>query len=133
MPIDIKGNFYDAKFNVPEGFNTRGSGDFFVRGAWFPYTVGVNYSIDSGSIEKRTLDTAKNSSAVKPSSYLPKTVSSKQFTPVNLALDVNIRRALPVRLAISRVDINSEVLGNMKITGPELTTTHWENKYRTWR
>ncbi|MCB0351703.1 MAG: translocation/assembly module TamB, partial [Bdellovibrionales bacterium] len=118
VPVDIKGIFYDSSFNVPEGFSTRGSGELFVRGAWFPYTVGVNFNVDSGSVEMRTLDNSKSTPGIKPSSYLPKSISARQFSPVDLALDINIRRALPIKISISRVDIRSEALGRMKIEGP---------------
>lgn len=118
VPVEIKGQFYDSKFNVPEGITTRGSGEFFVRGSWFPYTVGVNFNVDSGLIEKRTVDTTKDTPDIVPSSYLPKYLSTQRFSPVHLALDINIRRLLPVRMSISRVDIKSEILGNMKIFGP---------------
>lgn len=116
--VDAKGQFNDSRFNVPEGFKTRGSGDFFVKGSWFPYTVGVNYYVESGSIEKLAAAKTKDAPEIKPSSYLPKFLSAQRFSPVILDLDVNLKRALPVKIEVNRMEIRAEVSGEMKVQGP---------------
>lgn len=118
IPVDLRGQFNDSRFNVPEGFSTRGSGNFFVKGSWFPYTVGVNYDIDSGIIERKGGAATRSTPEIKPSAYLPKFLSVKRFSPITLELDINMRRLIPVKMMISRIDIRSEVGGQLKINGP---------------
>ncbi|OFZ19936.1 MAG: hypothetical protein A2Z20_07790 [Bdellovibrionales bacterium RBG_16_40_8] len=118
IAIDINGGFQDAKLSVPDGFNTKGRGDFFVRGSWFPYTLGVNYNIDSGLIERKSTDTAKSPREIKPSTYLPKFLSAQRFSPIILALGINFHNPIPVKILISRADIRADVSGQMKIAGP---------------
>lgn len=118
VPVDIKGTFTDSRINVPDGFNTRGSGEFFVKGNWFPYIVGVNYQIDTGKIIYTNQEKASNVPEIKPSTYLPKSLSTQRFSPVELQLDIIFNRDIPVRMQISRIDIKTDVHGRMKVNGP---------------
>lgn len=118
MPVDIRGEFQDTKFNVPDGFFTRGSGDLFVKGDWFPYVVGVNYKVVSGNIERKGNENSKSTVDVKPSIYLPKFLSAQRFTPVVLDLNIDLKKQLPVRFLINRIDIHADVIGQMRVAGP---------------
>ncbi len=118
VPIDIRGTFTDSKLNVPDGFNTRGSGDYSIKGSWLPYTVAVNFDIDSGSIEPKAVASSKNMNEIKPSTFLPKFLSAQRFSPIELLLNINIPKDLPVRMSISPVDIRSKVTGRLKVAGP---------------
>ncbi len=120
VDVDIRGNVDDARMNVPDGFQTRGKGDFSVTGSWFPYTIAVNYTVASGQVDYRTRASATETIEIKPSRYLPKTMGADRISPVVLALDIRVQRALPVKLAITTIDIavTCDVTGELKITGP---------------
>ena len=53
-PPDINLNlkFFKAHLNIPEDFNTRGSGEISIRGERPPYLISGNYLIDSGVVTK---------------------------------------------------------------------------------
>jgi translocation and assembly module TamB len=118
VPIDVRGTLNDCKFNIPEGYNTRGSGDFYVKGNWIPYTIGVNFDVESGNIEPKDLTSNKSVPDVKPSTYLPKFLMIQRFTPVQLAVNVNIPKELSVRMSVPPIDVRTKVTGRLKITGP---------------
>lgn len=118
IPVNILGEFQDVKMNIPEGFSTRGDGNYFIRGDSFPFTIGVNYSVVAGSIERKTSEFSKNLNTVKPSSYLPKFLSAKRFTPITLDLNINLKKNIPVRMSISRIDVRTDVIGQMRVQGP---------------
>jgi hypothetical protein len=118
VPVEILGQFSDVKLNVPDGFNTRGSGDINIRGKQFPYTLAVNYNIESGQIDRTTVkNISEDRRIVKPSTFLPKFINSQRFTPILLQIQTNIKRFIPVHLNITRIDVKSEISGQMLVEG----------------
>ena len=118
IPVSINGSFKDSRFDVPKGFKTHGSGEFYVRGSWFPYTLGVNYVVDSGSIEPKNSSPKKTEPVVKPSIYLPKFLTARRFSPIKLAMNISIPNEIPVHMMISRLNIQSQISGQLHIAGP---------------
>lgn len=118
VDVDIRGQFSDAKFNVPEGFVTRGNGDIYFHGQWFPYTLGVNYHIDTGNIDSKQNNLNKQTSEIKPSTFLPKSLGTQRTAPIHLELDVNFPKPIPVRMQMSQVEVAVDVYGQMKVNGP---------------
>ncbi len=117
VPVDIKGNIKDARFNVPDGFHIRGGGDFYVKGNTFPYTIGANFIVDSGHIEPKQTASGKTVRDVKPSVYLPKFLSARRFMPIALALNVDVPKDVPIDLQISQMEIESSITGQLHING----------------
>lgn len=120
IAVDVHGQFNDSKFNVPDGFQTRGSGDFFIKGSWFPYTIGVNYNVDSGLIENKSTVKSTEVKEIRASSFLPKFLSANRTSPIRLELNVNLKKNISVNMTISRAIIKTELNGQLKIEGPPL-------------
>src|SRR6185437_13117829 len=47
-----------------------------------------------------------------------KFLTSQHFSPVELALNINIPKSLPVRMSMPPIDVKSKVTGRMRINGP---------------
>lgn len=118
LAVDIRGQVHDSVLKVPEGFTTRGSGEFFVTGNWFPYTVGVIFNVENGAIEKKIAAASKNTKGVRPSPYLPRFLLEQRFSPVTLDLDVTLRNPLPVSIEIPQLEIKAIAEGGVKVKGP---------------
>lgn len=112
VPIDIKGSFKNSQVQVPEGFKTKGSGNFFIQGTKPPYTLGIRYDVSSGEITKEFADDGSQNQ-IKPSALLPRFVRAETTSPI--LLDIEVVMATPILVKNSLV--NSPVKGKIQAVG----------------
>ena len=118
LPIDINGQFFDSNFLVPAGFNTRGNGSFSLKGNWFPYNLAVNYDVSTGKVDREFKVEESSQKEIRPSAYLPKFLAEKRFSPINLDIRVSLPNELPVKLQVTRLEVDSKINGNIRVLGP---------------
>lgn len=121
VPIDIHGQFQKVSLNVPDGVRSRGSGSVQVKGDYFPYTLAIQYDVNSGDFTREFEETADANVTVLPSTYLPKFVAQDGFQPVVFNIDMQLRN--PISVKNSQID--ALMTGQLKIQGtpdaPKLT------------
>lgn len=118
IPIEIRGAIQDSVFTVPEGMTTRGSGDFFIQGRAFPYTLGGNFLVANGSLDKKINATESGAVSVRPSPYLPKFLAEKRFSPITFDLNATLQSPMKVTIEMPQILIEAGVEGRINIKGP---------------
>lgn len=112
--VQVKGQFGGVNFNVPEGYRTSGAGTWQMTGEGFPYTIGVNYSVEKGEVVAEFDSAGKNGRTVTPSALLPKIASQRSDQPIQLDLAVNMTNGVQVQNSTVR----SLIRGKLQIQGP---------------
>lgn len=113
VPVDVKGQFSGVALNVPEGFRTSGAGTWWMKGPYFPYTIGINYDLQAGEIVSE-FSGAGGSSAVSPSALLPKFLVEETKQPIQLDLNIAIKNTLNVRNSLAQTPVR----GKLRVVGP---------------
>ncbi|MGE0762001.1 MAG: translocation/assembly module TamB domain-containing protein [Bdellovibrionales bacterium] len=115
VPVDVKGQATEVSLNVPEGFRTRGSGNWSVKGNFFPYVLAVNYEVSGGEITAEFQGAGlNNAKVVSPSALLPKFLVQSTDQPITLDLSILLKNPLPIRNSL----IESPIRGKLTVTGP---------------
>lgn len=114
VPINIKGQFKDISLEIPKDVRTKGSGTFFIKGEWFPYTLGGDYAVTAGAITTDLASGSKGPAQIKPSSFLPDFLLRDTFQPVTLDWKVALQRPLPIKNNM----VDGQITGSLKIKGP---------------
>ncbi len=121
LPITINADLSNATLKIPEGVTTQGSASLFIKGQWFPYTLGGTYTIQSGSVEKEFEGGGNTNAKIQPSSFLPRFLNQERFAPLEFDLDVILANPIVFRNSLAEIPIS----GRTKITGsldkPKLT------------
>ncbi|MCB0384141.1 MAG: translocation/assembly module TamB, partial [Bdellovibrionales bacterium] len=121
IPINIKGQFKDINLEVPKGVRTKGSGSFYVKGDWFPYSLGGELNVTYGDVTMELGGATTGPGQIKPSSFLPEFLLRDAFQPVVLDWRVNLKRPILVKNSI----VDSQVDGSLRVKGkvdsPQLT------------
>lgn len=125
IPIEVRGSIQDCVFTIPEGMITRGSGDFYIQGNNFPYTLGGNFLVANGSLEKKINAAQTGAVQIRPSPYLPKFLAEKRFSPIKLDISATLQNPVKVILEMPQIKILASVDGKLNIKGPpeEITLT----------
>ena len=109
--VNLNLKFSNAHLNIPEDFNTKGSGKIQIKGERAPYLIGGQYLIDSGNITK---DFSAGAGKTKYDfSFLNEEIK-KQTSIFELKLNIKTRQ--PVELNSSL--IRSSIEGQADIYGP---------------
>ncbi|MCB0421416.1 MAG: translocation/assembly module TamB domain-containing protein [Bdellovibrionales bacterium] len=116
IPVDVRGNMDQVHLNIPDGFQTQGSGNLFLKGETFPYLFGGLYKITGGEVKKDFDVSEKSIKRVQPSHFLPKFLTKESFSPIILDLDVAIQRPLNVNIVTAGTEVQASVLGDIKVT-----------------
>lgn len=98
--VDIRGTTDRLNLNIPEGFKSVVSGNYFVKGVGFPYTLGGDFKLLEGLFEMEFESSASEQYTVMPSQLLPK---SKAVTSA-LNLDVNVENVKPIVIDNSYIE-----------------------------
>ncbi len=114
VPVTSSGRFENVTLMVPDGFKTHGSGDVKLEGTRFPYTLSIQYDVDSGMITKEIENASTFTKQVQPSSFLPKFLDRENFEPFIFDFNVNLKN--PVHAKNSYVD--AMFSGQMNVVGP---------------
>lgn len=123
IPIEVRGNIQDCVFTIPEGMLTRGSGDFYIQGNNFPYTLGGNFLVANGSLEKKINATETGAVQIRPSPYLPKFLAEKRFSPITFDINATLQNPVKVLLEMPQIKIAASVDGKLNIKGPPEETS----------
>ena len=107
--LDMSFNFTKVHFQIPEGFNTKGSGKLQIQGS-NPYLISGNYNVDSGSIVREF-----SSSGEQEYDF---DLLKEENTQSNsaLKLDVKMKTKNPIQINSSR--IRSSIEGEAHLLGP---------------
>lgn len=107
--VDMRFDFTKVHFEIPEGFNTKGSGKVKIEGSK-PYLISGNYDVDSGSIVKEF-----SSSGEQEYDF---DLLKQEDTESNsmLQLDLALKTKRPVQLNSSL--IRSSIEGQARLSGP---------------
>jgi translocation and assembly module TamB len=111
--IDVKGRFKDISLTIPDGVKTKGSGDFFLKGNWFPYSLGGEYQVSQGEVSKEIDGNAQKAGKIKPSTFLPDFLIEDKFQPFLLDWNVILKRPILVKNSL----VNSPLSGSLKVSG----------------
>ena len=117
VPVNITGGFSHIHFSSFPGIYTKGSGELYMRGNKFPYTLGIKARVEGSRIEKEF--TAQNTAQVKlsPRLFLLKE-NEETFEPINM----NFHFSLTDPIQVENSTIKSYFKGKyIKITGPRPT------------
>ncbi|MEZ4871750.1 MAG: translocation/assembly module TamB [Bdellovibrionales bacterium] len=114
IPIDIRADITNAKFNIPEGIKTEGSATLYIAGKWFPYTLGGTYTVNRGIIETEFDAGNSNGNKIQPSNFLPRFLNQERFAPLTLNLDVILANPVTIRNSLANIPLD----GRVKVTGP---------------
>lgn len=123
IPIEVRGTIQDCVFTIPEGMVTRGSGDFYIQGNNFPYTLGGNFLVANGSLEKKINAGDSGAVQIRPSPYLPKFLAEKRFSPITFDINATLQNPVKVVLEMPQIKIAASVDGKLNIKGPPEDTS----------
>jgi translocation and assembly module TamB len=113
VPVDVKASLTDVSLNVPEGYKTRGSGTVAIHGQAFPYTMSIQYDVQSGEVTSEFGGATVNGAEIKASPYLPKFVTQDTFEPFLFDVDAVLKKPVMV----SNLLVHSLVNGQVKAKG----------------
>lgn len=109
--LNLSLRFFDARLNIPEDFNTKGSGEVQIQGEKAPYLISGQYAIDSGVITKDFLEINKKTKY--DFSFLNEEVT-KQVSLFKLQLNIKTNQAVDVDSSL----IQSFIEGQADVYGP---------------
>ncbi len=113
VPVDVAGQFQNVTLNVPDGFKTKGSGNFKFSGDHFPYLLTLNYNISGGDLTREFVQTPSLTKQVQPSTFLPKYFDQQSFEPLILDFTANFDSPINVKNAL----VSGNVTGHIKAEG----------------
>ncbi len=108
--VDLKGKLDRVNLNIPEDVKTIASGDFYVKGMGFPYTLGGDFKIIEGSFEKEFESKDSELYTVLPSQLLPK--SKLASDAINF--DLNVKTLKPITINNTYLDGSANADLNIK-------------------
>ena len=115
VPVNVKGSFSRVQFTSLPGIHARGSGQVFLTGKNFPYTLGMTANIEDAKIEKEFISTEGNEVRRSPRLFLLEE-DKKNFEPLNMRLNLYLKQAIQVENSTMK----SAFTGRIKITGSPL-------------
>ncbi len=114
IPIEMNAQFKDVQLNIPDGMRTKGFGVLSVKGSRPPYTLALNYNVESGNITTEFSPENDETGAIRPSVLLPKFVAANTVQPIQLDLDINLVNPINVKNEL----VDAPIRGRLKISGP---------------
>lgn len=111
-PINIKGSFTEIQFSSLPGIYTKGSGQIFLTGKTFPYTLGITADIKDSRIEKEFISNQHNQVLISPRLSLLE-ASKENFEPIRMRFNFYLKD--PVQIENSTM--KSSFTGKIKVTG----------------
>lgn len=105
FPFQLNAHIEKVHLNVPEGFASKGSGDMVLSGHWLPFSLKGQYDITGGLITKE-FGGDSDANSPKNTQYLPKNISEEYQSPLNLDLNIDFNKGLPIK--------NSQIEGSLK-------------------
>lgn len=111
---DLYGKFNGVNLRVPDGVQTKGSGDFHITGSRFPYLFEGNYIVQSGSFTKALEDSGNSRSSFTRSLLLPESLVKKAVELVLFDFDIIFNKGVDVRNDF----VESKAYGRLRIKGP---------------
>jgi len=115
VPVSIKGDVQNIGLNIPDGVKTQGSGRISFSGTKFPYRLAGEYNVSYGDVTMEFgSDEDEDTSAIKPSEFLPQSVTKDSFQPITLDLKINLDRSIKVNNSLVEADVE----GKLAVKGP---------------
>ena len=111
-PVDIKGSFNEVQFGTLQGIYTKGSGQIFLIGKTFPYTLGITADIEKSRIEKEFVSNQSDQVQVSPRIALLEE-DTENFEPIQMRFNFYLKD--PVQIENSTM--KSSFSGKIKVTG----------------
>ena len=116
VPVNVRGFFSRVQFSSLPGIYARGSGQAFLTGKNFPYTLGLTANIQNSKIEKEFV--SEESEQVQISSSLSLFEEEKEnFEPIRMRLNLYFKN--PIQIENSTM--KSSFAGTVKMTGSPLS------------
>ena len=109
--LNLNLSFSDTRFNIPEDFNTKGSGTIQIKGQKAPYMISGQYIIDSGNITKDFLEGDKKT---KYNFSFLEEKEKRETSLFKLKLNIKTKQAVAVNNSL----IRSSIEGQADIYGP---------------
>ncbi len=109
--LNLSLSLSNTRLNIPEDFNTKGSGTLHIQGEKAPYLISGQYEIDSGNIVKDFSESAKKTKY--DFSFLDEK-EVKQKSLFALKLNIKTNKAVDVNSSL----IRSSIEGQADIYGP---------------
>ncbi|MDE0091871.1 MAG: translocation/assembly module TamB domain-containing protein, partial [Oligoflexia bacterium] len=109
--LNLNLNFDKVYFQIPEGFNTKGSGKIKIKGSSPPYLISGEYDIDSGSIVREF------SSSNQDKQY-DFTLLDKKNMQKKSIFDLNLNLKTKQAVSVNSSLIRSFIEGQANIYGP---------------
>ena len=101
FPVDLTLNLKDTSLNIPEGIDTKGSGEIKFSGSWFPYKLQGQYNLDEGLVRDEFLETVQPTVSIEKNPFLPEIKSSQSSV---FDLDLKIKTNKPINVKSSQLD-----------------------------
>lgn len=98
--VDLEGDVERLNLNIPEGFKSIVSGNYYFKGVGFPYTLGGDFKILEGTFEMEFEGSSSEQYTVLPSQLLPK---SKSIISA-LDLNINVKNIKPIAINNSYIE-----------------------------
>lgn len=111
-PVNIKGSFNEVQFSSLQGIHTKGSGQIFITGKTFPYTLGITADIKDSRIEKEFISDQSNQVQISPRLALLEE-NTKNFEPIQMRFNFYLKD--PVKIENSTM--KSSFMGKIRVTG----------------
>ena len=111
-PVNVKGLFTGVQFSSLPGIHTEGSGQIFLTGKTFPYTLGITADVKTSRIEKEFISNRPNEVQISPRLSLLEE-NKKNFEPIQMRFNFYLKE--PVQIENSTM--NATFIGKIKVTG----------------
>ena len=109
--LDLNLSFDKVYFQIPEGFNTRGSGKIKIKGSAPPYLISGGYNIESGSIV-REFSSSQNNKKYDFSLLEEKDIKQRSIFKLNLNLKTQQAVSINSSLIRSSIEGQANIYGS---------------------
>ena len=111
-PVNIKGSFNELQFRTLQGIHTKGSGQIFLTGKTFPYTLGITADLEESRIEKEFVSNQSNQVEISPRLALLEE-DTENFEPIQMRFNFYLKDPVKIENSTMKSSFN----GKIKITG----------------
>src|SRR5690606_33423613 len=84
LPTEVKLQFENVRFKIPDGIETQGNGQIRISGNWFPFEMSGEYRVRGGMVSKEFDSSTETKPVVRRRYFLPELLSQKRFNPLTL-------------------------------------------------
>ena len=116
VPVNVTGSFSHVQFSSLPGVYARGSGQIFLTGNNFPYTLGIKANIKESRIEKEFISNQPAQVKINPRLFLLEE-NKKSFEPIKM--NFNFYLTDPIQLENSTMQ-SLFTAQQIKVTGTPL-------------